>query len=88
MDVSGSYDSDDGDVLTGWACTGRGIINKPLFDVIEHLQSGKLAEVLPDTPPEPAMFGCLYPHRRLLDNKVRLFIDFLLKRRRDKLSQI
>jgi DNA-binding transcriptional LysR family regulator len=86
MDVSGSYDSDDGDVLTGWACAGRGIINKPRFDVVEHLRNGDLVEVLPETPPEPAMFGCLYPHRRLQDNKVRLFIDFLLERCRETLS--
>lgn len=87
MDVSGSYDSDDGDVLTGWACAGRGIINKPRFDVVEHLRNGELVEVLPETPPEPAMFGCLYPHRRLQDNKVRLFIDFLLERCRETLSK-
>ena len=88
MDVSGSYDSDDGDVLTAWACAGRGIINKPRFDVADHLSSGALVEVLPETPPEPAMFGCLYPHRRLQDNKVRLFIDFILKGCREKLSHI
>lgn len=86
MDVSGSYDTDDGDVLTEWACAGRGIINKPRFDVVEHLKSGTLVEVLPETPPEPAMFGCLYPHRRLQDNKVRFFIDFVLGRCREKLS--
>jgi DNA-binding transcriptional LysR family regulator len=86
MDVSGSYDSDDGDVLTNWALAGRGIINKPLFEVAEHLSSGALVEILSDTPPEPAMFGCLYPHRRLQDNKVRLFIDFLIKRCREQLG--
>lgn len=86
MDVSGSYDSDDGDVLTGWACAGRGIINKPRFDIVEHLKSGALVEILPETPPESAMFGCLYPHRRLQDNKVRLFIDFVLGRCRERLS--
>ncbi|GHF02984.1 LysR family transcriptional regulator [Aliiroseovarius zhejiangensis] len=86
MDVSGSYDSDDGDVLTGWACAGRGIINKPRFDVAEHLANGTLVEILPETPPEPAVFGCLYPHRRFQDSKVRLFIDFLLKRCREKLA--
>lgn len=88
MDVSGSYDSDDGDVLTGWACAGRGIINKPRFDVAEHLEGGTLVEILPETPPEPAMFGCLYPHRRFQDNKVRLFIDFALQRCREKLSLV
>jgi DNA-binding transcriptional LysR family regulator len=88
MDVSGSYDSDDGDVLTGWALAGRGIINKPRFDVDEHLKSGALVEILPETPPEPAMFGCLYPHRRLQDKKVFLFIEFLLERCREKLTHL
>ncbi len=78
-EVSGSYDSDDGDVLTLWALAGRGIVMKPRFDVAEHLASGALVELLPDTPPEPSLFGCLYPHRRLQDKKVRLFIDFLLE---------
>ncbi|MDB6177379.1 LysR family transcriptional regulator [Paracoccus sp. Z330] len=86
MDVSGSYDSDDGDVLTGWALAGRGIINKPLFEVAHHLAEGRLVELLPQTPPEPALFGCLYPHRRFQDSKVRLLIDFMLRRCREALS--
>ncbi len=88
MDVSGSYDSDDGDVLTAWALAGRGIANKPWIDVEEHMKSGALIEVLPETPPEPALFGCLYPHRRLQDNKVRLFIDFVLAHCRERLSRV
>ncbi|TIR87284.1 MAG: LysR family transcriptional regulator, partial [Mesorhizobium sp.] len=28
FEVHGPYDTDDGDVLTGWALSGRGIINK------------------------------------------------------------
>lgn len=87
VDVSGSYDSDDGDVLTGWALSARGIINKPRFDIAEHLKSGALVEILPKTPPMPSLFGCLYPHRRLQDNKVRLFIDFLLTRCREILAK-
>lgn len=86
LDVSGSYDSDDGDVLTNWALDGRGIVNKPRFEVAGHLRSGALVELLPDTPPEPALFGCLYPHRRLQDNKVRLLIDFMIQRCRAQLS--
>ena len=85
LEVSGSYDSDDGDVLTAWALSGRGIVNKPRFDIAEHLASGALVGLLPDTPPEPAMFGCLYPHRRLQDSKVRLFIDFLIEHGRRRI---
>ncbi len=82
LDVAGSYDSDDGDVLTDWALSGRGIINKPRFEVAAHLASGALVEILPDTPPLPSTFGCLYPHRRLQDSKVRLFIDFMIEQLR------
>ncbi|GAW37069.1 HTH-type transcriptional regulator DmlR [Roseovarius sp. A-2] len=85
MDVTGKYDSDDGDVLLNWALAGRGIVNKPRFDVSRALSDGRLVEILPDTPPEPALFGCLYPHRRLQDNKVRLLIDYMIRRCRNKL---
>ena len=86
LDVSGSYDSDDGDVLTNWALAGRGIVNKPRFDIAEHLDSGALVEVLSSTPPQSSLLGCLYPHRRLQDSKVRLFIDFVLGRCRETLT--
>lgn len=80
LDVSGRFDADDGDVLTDWAIAGNGIVNKPRFDIEHHLASGALVEILADTPPVPTVFGCLYPHRKLLDPKVRLFVDFILQR--------
>ena len=45
FDVAGPFESDDGDVLTGWALDGRGIVNKPLFEVADHLASGALVPV-------------------------------------------
>ena len=75
-ELSGRFDSDDGDVLTDWALAGRGIANKPILDVAARLAEGALVEVLPDTPPVASVFGCLYPHRRLQDPKIRLFLDF------------
>jgi DNA-binding transcriptional LysR family regulator len=80
LEVSGRYDADDGDVLTGWALDGRGIANKPRFDVAHHLGSGALVEVLAQTPPVASSFGCLYPHRRLQDPKLRLFTEFMVGR--------
>ncbi len=80
FEVEGKYDADDGDVLTAWALDGRGIINKPRFDVADHLRDGSLVEILPDTPPAPSMFGCLYPHKKLLDPKIRAFVDFIVER--------
>ena len=86
FEVAGKYDADDGDVLTDWALDGRGIVNKPRFDVAAHLESGALVEVLPDTPPVTSMFGCLYPHKKLQDPKVRLFVDFVIDKSQEALG--
>lgn len=78
FEVRGSYESDDGDVLTGWALAGRGIMLKPAFEIAEHLARGDLVEVATETPPLDVPLACLYPHRRLQDPKSRLFIDFMV----------
>ncbi len=87
IEAKGRYDADDGDVLTQWALEGAGIANKPRFDVARHLANGDLVEVLPDTPPLPAAFGCLYPHRKLQDPKIRLFVDFIATESRQRMAQ-
>ncbi|MGV2977461.1 LysR substrate-binding domain-containing protein [Roseibium alexandrii] len=79
LQVSGKFDADHSDVLTDWALSGYGIVNKPRFDVAEHLRKGDLVEILTDTPPPPTIFGCLYPHRRLQDPKIRHFVDFVIR---------
>lgn len=76
--VSGPYDADEGDVLTEWAIQGRGIVNKPYFEVASHIKSGALVPVLESTPPPVSSFACLYPHRRFQDPKVRLFVDYMI----------
>ncbi len=78
--VRGPFESDDGDVLTGWALGGHGIVLKPLFDVSDHLKSGALVPVLEHEPPIPIQMVCLYVHRRRQDPKTRLLIDFMAER--------
>ena len=85
--VSGPYESDDGDVLTGWALAGRGIVMKPVFEVARHLASGALVAVAEATPPLAIHLSCLTPHRRLRDPKIRLFVDFMVQRCREGLAQ-
>ncbi|MFT6772511.1 MAG: DNA-binding transcriptional LysR family regulator [Paracoccaceae bacterium] len=80
FDVRGPFDTDDGDVLTDWALTGHGIVNKPIFEVAEHLRAGRLVPVAEETPPAPVRLVCLYPHKRHQDAKIRLFIDFMTAR--------
>jgi DNA-binding transcriptional LysR family regulator len=80
LEIAGPYDSDDGDVLTQWALEGRGIINKPLFEVKQYLNEGRLVEILKDTPPASVQLAAIYPHKRFQDPKVRLMIDFMAER--------
>ncbi len=80
FEVRGPFDSDDGDVLTGWALAGRGIINKPRFEVEPFIRDRRLKVIMPDTPPTPVQLAAVYPHKKLQDPKVRLLLDFMAER--------
>jgi len=88
VEISGPFESDDGDVLTDWALAGRGIILKPRFEVARHLRNGSLVTVLDETPPAEATLACLYPHKRFQDPKVRLFIEFMVVHCRKKVQEM
>ncbi len=83
FEINGPFESDDGDVLTGWALDGHGIVLKPVFEVAEHLREGRLVEVAAATPPIPTQLSILSQHRRLKDPKVKLFADFMATHVRD-----
>ena len=87
FEISGPFESDDGDVLTGWALDGRGIVLKPLFEVADHLRSGALVPVATATPPLPIQLSALSQHRRLKDPKVQLFTDYMAAQIRDDLRR-
>jgi DNA-binding transcriptional LysR family regulator len=78
FEVTGAYETDDGDVLTGWALAGRGVILKPVFEIAEHLAAGALVPVAVETPPLDVQLACLFPHKRLQDPKSRVFIDHMV----------
>lgn len=86
-DIGGPFESDDGDVLTGWALDGRGIVMKPVFEVAEHLREGRLVPVAVATPPTPTQLSILSQHRRLKDPKVNLFADFMTAHIRDAMRR-
>lgn len=87
FDIGGPFESDDGDVLTGWALDGRGIVMKPIFEVADHLREGRLVPVAVATPPVATQLSCLSQHRRLKDPKVRLFTDFMTAHIREAMRQ-
>ena len=86
FEITGPFESDDGDVLTDWALTGQGIVLKPVFEVADHLRNGALIPVATATPPLPTQLSCLSQHRRLRDPKIRLFVDFIIARMRADLA--
>ncbi len=86
-EITGPFESDDGEVLTGWALDGRGIVLKTQFEVADHLRAGRLIPVATATPPLPAQLSLLSQHRSAKDNKTRLFTDFMIARIRDEMRR-
>lgn len=87
-EIRGPFESDDGDVLTGWALDGAGIVLKPVFEVAEYLRSGALVPVAVATPPLPTQLASLAPSRKFRDPKVRLFADFIATRCKEALTPL
>ncbi len=85
-EITGPFESDDGDVLTQWALDGCGIVLKPAFEIAEHLRSGTLIPVATTTPPYPTQLACLSPSRRFRDPKVQLFSGFMIAHCRERLA--
>ena len=87
FEISGPFESDDGDVLTGWALDGRGITMKPTFDIADHLRAGRLVPVATATPPVSVQLSLLSQQRSAKDSKVRLFTDFMVARIKDDIRK-
>lgn len=56
---------------------GEGISYLPSFAIAEEIAAGRLLRLLPDHESMPLGIYAIYPHRRHLSAKVRLFIDHL-----------
>ncbi|PYE42833.1 LysR family transcriptional regulator [Rhizobium sp. PP-F2F-G20b] len=61
------------------AIGGLGIAVAPGFMINDAIESGALVEVLPGWSIEPVPLYIVYPQRRHLSNKVRVFVDWLAK---------
>jgi DNA-binding transcriptional LysR family regulator len=76
--VSGRYACDNWQVLREWAVAGLGIALKSTWDVREHLEDGSLVPLFPGyTFGSDVAIYAVYPHRRHLSAKTRVFIEFL-----------
>jgi DNA-binding transcriptional LysR family regulator len=76
--VTGRYSCDNWEVLREWALAGLGIALKSTWDVHRLLVDGSLVEVCPGyTFHSDVAIYAVYPSRRFLPAKTRVFIDFL-----------
>lgn len=75
--VSATLMSNSGIMQKEAALKGLAISALPRFFIHEELTNGRLIEVLPDWKSPQSHLYVLYPERRLLPLKVRVFIDFL-----------
>jgi DNA-binding transcriptional LysR family regulator len=78
--VSGSLHSNNGDLLAEAAARGAGIVFEPAFIVGPEVRAGRLVPLLQEYAPAPVPIYAVYPSRKHLSAKVRLFVDFLVAR--------
>ncbi len=75
--VGGTFECNDGAVLHEWALAGRGLAWRSLWEVGQDLQEGRLSSVLDAWQAPPMGIYAVFPQRRQLPLRVRLFIDLL-----------
>ncbi len=75
--VEGKVTANNGQALAEAASAGLGIDLTPDFIVAEYIRTGELVPVLTDWKTREMALWVVYPDRRFLSRKVRLFIDFL-----------
>lgn len=69
--------TDNAETYIACALAGLGLIQIPRYDVLPHLQSGELIEVMPAARAAAMPVHFAYPHRRHLTRRVQLFHAWL-----------
>ncbi len=79
--IKGSFRSNNGEALYNLLLAGTGIANAADFLVKRDLLQGRLVPLLRDyAETQPTLIHAVYPHRRHLPAKTRVFVDFLADR--------
>ena len=77
---AGRMDCSDGQVLHDWCLAGHGIAWRSTWEVAAQIQSGQLVSVLDDFAAAPNGIYAVFPQRKHLPLRLRLWIDFLKDR--------
>ncbi|PTQ89834.1 LysR family transcriptional regulator [Agitococcus lubricus] len=76
MTVDGLIGSDNSSFLVELAAQDMGICCAPCFIITPYLNTGRLVRILPNYHTPVSTIYAVYPHRKHLSAKVRLFIGF------------
>jgi DNA-binding transcriptional LysR family regulator len=77
LPMRGQVTVNNAEAYVAAAVAGLGLIQTPRSSLEEELRSGRLVEVLPRLRARPMPVAILYPHRRQLSRRVRVFVDWL-----------
>jgi DNA-binding transcriptional LysR family regulator len=77
VEVTGPLCANNGDVLRRAAVGGMGICALPDFIAAEDLAAGRLKPILAGFPGPALTLWALWPSRRFVPAKVRVFVDYL-----------
>ncbi|AGK48202.1 bacterial regulatory helix-turn-helix, lysR family protein [Burkholderia thailandensis MSMB121] len=75
--VSGTMECSDGAVLHEWCLEGHGLAWRSWWEVGADIAAGRLVSVLDAFAAPPIGIHAVFPQRRHLPLRVRLFLDFL-----------
>lgn len=75
--VGGRLECNDGAVLHDWALAGKGLAWRSMWEVGEDIRAGRLVTVLDEFAAPAVGIYAIFPERRHLPLRVRLFIDLL-----------
>jgi len=74
---AGTLDCSDGQVLHDWCAQGLGIAWRSTWEVLDEVNDGRLLAVLEDYAAPPNGIYAVFPQRKHLPLRVRLWIDFI-----------
>ncbi|OYQ38904.1 LysR family transcriptional regulator [Rhodoferax sp. TH121] len=77
---AGPLDCSDGQVLHDWCLAGLGIAWRSTWEVEAEIAAGQLVAVLEDYAAPPNGIYAVFPQRKHLPLRVRLWIDFIKER--------
>lgn len=77
--VSGNFEASSADAVYHAALAGIGVARLSTYLVNDDLDSGRLVRILPGYSQNSSAIFAVYPERRHLSPKVRVFLDFLTR---------